>query len=241
MRLLRSELLKLTTIRTTWILIGIGLLGEALFAGLFSALAAKSDLALVDVSDIERGTGLLMIMLLVLGVLAITGEFRHGTASTTFLAAPRRHPVMVAKLIALFAVAAIGGLFYVLLNAGLSAPLLSGRDVAVPSVGEAVEVYAGVVASFVLLAGFGLGVGAIVRNQVGAIIASLAFFFLISPLTELLPGNVDVYFPSKAIGSLHGSAEEGLSQINGGLVLAGWVAGLCIVGTLLIMRRDVNE
>ena len=92
MRLLRSELLKLTTIRTTWILIGIGLLGEALFAGLFSGLAAKSDLALVDVSDIERGTGLLMIMLLVLGVLAITGEFRHGTASTTFLAAPRRHP-----------------------------------------------------------------------------------------------------------------------------------------------------
>src|SRR3954468_7361079 len=96
--LLRAELLKLVTVRTTWIVLAIGMLGEALFAGLVSGLTAREDLALVDIGDIERGTGLLMIMMLVLGVMTITNEFRHGTASTTFLAAPRRHPVMTAKL-----------------------------------------------------------------------------------------------------------------------------------------------
>lgn len=40
---------------------------------------------------------LMLMLVLVLGVLAITTEFRHGTASTTFLATPRRYPVMVAK------------------------------------------------------------------------------------------------------------------------------------------------
>ena len=52
-----------------------------------------------------------------------------------------------------------------------------------------VDVYAGVVISFGLLCAFGFGVGAIVRNQVGAIIATIAFFFILSPLPELLPGD----------------------------------------------------
>jgi ABC-type transport system involved in multi-copper enzyme maturation permease subunit len=240
--LLRAELLKLTTVRTTWIVVGIGLLGEALFAGLFSGLASESEFAnLVDITDVERGVGLLMVMLLVLGAMTITNEFRHQTASTTFLASPRRYPVMTAKLGALTIFCLFAGLVYVLLNAGLSMPLLSGRGVDLPSLHDSAEVYAGVVASYLLLAGFGLGIGAIVRNQAGAIVTALAFFFLISPLTELIPGNVDVYFPSKAVGSLHGSAEEGLSQIDGGLVLLGWVFGLCAVGTLLLIWRDVND
>ena len=240
--LLRAELLKLTTVRTTWVIVGIGLIGEALFAGLFSGLASDEEFRIVvDVADVERGVGLLMTMLLVLGVMAITNEFRHQTASTTFLASPRRYPVMIAKLGALTIFCLLTGLVYVALNAGLALPLLSGRGVELPSPQESVEVYAGVVLSFLLLSGFGLGIGAIVRNQAGAIVTSLSFFFLISPLSELLPGDADIYFPSKAIGSLHGSAEEGLSQIDGGLVLLAWVLGLCAVGTLLLIRRDVND
>lgn len=239
MRLLRSELLKLRTVRTTWTMLGIGLLAEALFAGLYVGLVSLADVGPID--EVLTGTGLLMLMLLVLGVLAITTEFRHGTASTTFLAEPRRYPVMAAKLGAVLLMGVVAGLGYVVVNGGLALPLFESREGSLPSTGDIVSVYAGVVASFALLGAFGLGVGAIVRNQVGAIIAAFAFFFVLSSLPELLPGDIGDYFPAQAIGSLHGLPEEGLSQVTGGLVLAGWSLALVLIGTLLIRHRDLNE
>lgn len=239
MKLLRAEMLKLRTVRTTWTMLGIGLLAEALFAGLYVGLVSLNDVGPID--EVLTGTGLLMLMLLVLGVLSITTEFRHGTASTTFLADPRRYPVMTAKLGAVLLTGALAGLAYIVVNGGLALPLFESREGSLPATGDIVSVYAGVVASFALLGAFGLGVGAIVRNQVGAIIAAFAFFFVLSSLPELLPGDIGNYFPAQAVGSLHGLPEEGLSQVVGGLVLAGWSAGLVLAGTLLIRHRDLNE
>ncbi len=242
MRLLRAEALKLSTIRTTWLMLGIGLLVEGLFAGLYVGLASLTEIG--PIVEVETGTGLLMLMVLVLGVLAITTEFRHGTASTTFLAAPRRYPVMAAKLAAVLGAGILAGLAFVAVNAALALPLFSAREGNLPSSSDIVSIYAGVVASFALLCAFGLGVGAIVRNQVGAIIATLAFFFVLSPLPELLPGNISDYFPAQAIGSLHGmpeATEDGLGQVAGGLVLAAWSAALFLIGTALVGRRDLNE
>lgn len=239
MRLVRSELLKLRTVRTTWTMLGIGLIAEALFAGLYVGLVSLDDIGPID--EVLTGTGLLMLMLLVLGVLSITTEFRHGTASTTFLAEPRRYPVMTAKLAAVLLMGVIAGLGYVAVNGGLALPLFESREGLLPPTGDIVSVYAGVVASFALLGAFGLGVGAIVRNQVGAIIAAFAFFFVLSTLPELLPGDIGDYFPAQAIGSLHSLPEGEFSQVMGGLVLAGWSLALVLVGTLLIQYRDLNE
>lgn len=239
MSLLASEWIKLFSTRTTWVMLGIGLLGEALFAGLYTGLAPLSEINGVD--SVITGVGLLMTLLLVLGVLVITAEFRHGTASSTFLATPKRWPVLLAKLGAALAIGLLAGLLYVLVNGGLALPLFDSRFGHLPPSGEIVETYAGVVVSFALLGAFGLGIGAIVRNQVGAIIAAIAFFFILSPLPDLLPGNVGDYFPAQAIGSLHRNNDEGLSQVAGGLVLAAWSLGLVAVGTLLVCRRDVSE
>ncbi|MDQ2630755.1 MAG: hypothetical protein M3Y75_07245, partial [Actinomycetota bacterium] len=104
-------------------------------------------------------------------------------------------------------------------------------------------IYAGVVVSFSLLCVFGLGIGAIVRNQVGAIIAAIAFFFIVSGLPYLLPGTIGEYFPASALGALHGHVEgEGtLNQVEGGLVLAAWSLGLWALGTLLVTWRDLSD
>ena len=96
MNLLRSEWIKLFSTRTTWVMIGIGLLGEAFFAGLFVALAPLAEIGKVD--EFGTGVGLILVLMLVLGVLLVTTEFRHGTSSSTFLASPRRYPALVAKL-----------------------------------------------------------------------------------------------------------------------------------------------
>ncbi len=134
-RLIRSEALKLWSVRTTWVMLGIGLLVEGLFAGLYVGLVNLKDVG--SVREVQSSTGLLMVMMLVLGVLAITTEFRHGTASSTFLATPRRYPVMAAKLAAVLGLGLLAGLVYVvdqrrprpaaLLIAGRNAPLDRGH------------------------------------------------------------------------------------------------------------------
>ncbi|HEX5711899.1 MAG TPA: hypothetical protein VFX85_01145 [Solirubrobacterales bacterium] len=241
MNLLRSEWLKLWTTRTTWTMLGIALLGEALFAGLYVGLAPLSEIG--DIDQVATGTGLLLVMLLVLGVLIATTEFRHGTSSSTFLATPKRWPALLAKLGIALAVGVLAGLAYVVVNAGLALPLFEGREGNLPATSALTEIYAGVVVSYALLCAFGLGVGAIVRNQVGAMIAAIAFFFVLSPLPELLPGSIGDYVPAQAIGSLHGNPEGdgSLGQVAGGLVLSAWAFALFALGTALICRRDVAD
>jgi ABC-2 type transport system permease protein len=246
--LLRSEWLKLWTTRTTWVMLGIALLGEALFAGLYVGLAPLGDIEgpigePEGLETVATGVGLLLVMMLVLGVLIATTEFRHGTASSTFLATPKRWPALLAKLGIALLVGLIAGLAYVIVNGGLAVPLFAERGGDVPAAGDLIQVYAGVVVSYSVICAFGLGVGEVVRNQVGAIIAAIAFFFVLSPLPELLPGSIGDYFPAQAIGSLHGSPEGGgsLGQVTGGLVLTAWAASLVALGTLLVCRRDVAE
>lgn len=241
MNLLHSEWIKLLTTRTTWVMIGIGLLCEGLFAGLFVGLASFGDIG--DMTEVITGLGLLMTLMLILGVLVITTEFRHGTTGSTFLATPKRWPVLLAKLGACLLIGVFAGLLFVLVNGGLALTIYSGRGGTLPPTSEIVDVYAGVVVSFALLAGFGLGIGAIVRNQVGAIIAAIAVFFVVSTLPELLPGTIGEYFPAQAVGTLHGRVEgDGvLSQAGAGFVLAAWSFALVAVGTALTVYRDLSE
>jgi hypothetical protein len=245
-KLLRSEWIKLTTTRTTWVMIAIGLLCEGLFAGLFVGLASIADIVGEDGEGFEEvltGLGLLMTLMLVLGVLVITTEFRHGTTGSTFLVTPRRWPVMLAKLAACVLIGLLAGLLFVFVNGGLAMGLFDSRGGSLPPTSRVVEIYAGVIASFALLAAFGLGIGAIVRNQVGAIIAAIAVFFVISGLPELLPGSIGEYFPAQAVGSLHGQLEgDGtLSQVGAGFVLAGWSLLLFAIGTVLVVKRDLSD
>jgi ABC-2 type transport system permease protein len=244
--LLHSEWIKLFTTRTTWVMVGIGLLCEALFAGLFVGLASISDIVGDDGEGFEgvlTGLGLLMTLMLVLGVLVITTEFRHGTTGSTFLVTPKRWPVLLAKLGACLLVGVLAGLLFVAVNGGLAISIFSGRGGELPSTDRIVEIYAGVVASFALLAAFGLGIGAIVRNQVGAIIAAIAVFFVVSSLPELLPGSIGEYFPAQTVGTLHGRVEgDGtLTQVGAGVILAGWSLLLFAIGTVLTVKRDLSE
>jgi ABC-2 type transport system permease protein len=246
--LLRSEWLKLWTTRTTWVMLGIALLGEALFAGLYVGLAPLVEIEgpvgePEGLETVATGVGLLLVMMLVLGVLIATTEFRHGTASSTFLATPRRWPALLAKLGIALLVGLVAGLIYIIVNGGLAVSLFAERGGDMPAASDLIKVYAGVLISYAVICAFGLGVGEVVRNQVGAIIAAIAFFFVLSPLPELLPGSIGDYFPAQAIGSLHGNPEGdgSLGQVSGGLVLSAWAAGLVALGTFLVCRRDVAE
>lgn len=238
---LRSEWIKLRSVRTTWALLGLGLLAEALLAGLLPALVNRRDLGPDDIHDVLTGTGLLFTMVLVLGVLALTNEYRHRTANWTFTTEPSRRRVIGAKLAMAAALGLGAGLLFVVVNAGLALSILTGRNIALPPTSDIVASYAGSVIAMMLSAALGVGVGAVVRHQLAAVVGSIAVFFVLSPLPLLL-GDAGRYFPSQAAQALQGAGGEHLlDQVPGGLVLAAYVAAFAVVGALLIGRRDVTE
>src|SRR5437879_5061115 len=100
--LVRAELVKLATIRSTYWALLVAFASNVGIAALAAAVLAPrlkpSDLAHVDVVQLAMaGLHLSQIAYGVLGALIITGEYGTGMIRTTFAAAPRRRTVLAAK------------------------------------------------------------------------------------------------------------------------------------------------
>src|SRR3954468_6360389 len=98
--LVRSELLKVRTLRSFW-WTAVAVLGAIpLLIG--SAITHDADIH----GRLQTGEGIRNVfsasssgLMLIVGILVMAGEFRHGTAASTFLATPDRARVVKAKLI----------------------------------------------------------------------------------------------------------------------------------------------
>ena len=116
-RLFQAELLKLWTTRTARVLLALTAAGTAALATLVLAFAGRpgqpalGDDALRQLVAVPNGP--LTLAALILGVLGIAGELRHGTATSAFLVTPVRGRVVAAKLRA----AAVAGLAMALVAA----------------------------------------------------------------------------------------------------------------------------
>ena len=126
-------------------------------------------------------------------------------------------------------------------NAGLAT---RGIHVAL-SAGDYVQLLAGGALSAALWAAIGVGVGAIVRNQVGAVVGLCVWLLLIE--TTLI-GNVPSagkFAPGAGAGALAGaiqtqSATKLLAPALGALVLAAYAAAATAAGLIATERRDIN-
>ena len=246
-RALAAEVFKLRTTRTSW---GVTL-GSLALVGIISAVAALAG----DFSgpsdtppgpDLMEIAGLVQIFALVLGILIVATEFRHGTITPSLLAVPDRVRLVIAKLVAALGAGALLGLVAALLCTALVFPLLSARDVDTGgSTSEVLELIAGNVAASALFAAIGVGLGALLRNQVGAIIGALGWLFLVEPLLTIIPGFDDVitkWFPSGAANAAAGTASstDALDQVPASLLLAAYAAAFVAAGIVVIRRRDVS-
>src|SRR5262245_6849733 len=160
----------------------------ALASALHVLAPAASDLAGLkhQLQVFEVGTRVGMLFAALVGAMAITAEIRYGTIRPTFLVTPSRGPVLVAKL----AVSALAGIFFGLLAEGLmagaTAAALSARGVDIQLArGDYRQLLAGGAAAAGLWAVIGLGVGALVRNQVATLVGLCAWMLLVENL--LLP------------------------------------------------------
>ncbi len=240
MNALKSEWLKLVSVRTTWGLLGAMVLIEGLAAGLVTGLGDIEDLRRGNVATFIIGTHLATVFMFTLGALLSTNEFRHGTANSTYVVTPKRERVVLAKLAVGLAVGVVGALLYIAVNAGLGLSILSSRGVVVDA-DTAVNGYVGVGVGLVLGCLFGVALGSLLRNQVLTIIVGLVLFLLAGTVALFIGSDVGRYFPGEALLALQNTPSvDLLSQTDGGLVLAAYCVVLGIAGMIFTRQREIT-
>jgi hypothetical protein len=119
--------------------------------------------------------------------------------------------------------------------------MLAVRDVGVaPSTGELIALVLGTTIAGALTAMLGVAIGTLIRNQVGAIVAVVAYAFLIdATLFAALP-SIGRFLPGKAGDALAGSSVEHLlTPAVGGAVLVAWTAAFLVAASLRNDRTDI--
>jgi ABC-2 type transport system permease protein len=239
----RAELLKLRSTRTTLGLV-IGLLALLLLTTLLTGLVApERELVFPDDQRDLFSLGTIAGLFAALcGVLLVTGEFRFRTIRSTVLVTPRRSTVLLGKT----AASALAGLALGVLAAALALAIgylsLSGRgiDIVVGN-GDLAQLILGGIAATAVWGAIGVGLGAVVRNQVGAVIGLLAWLFVVEHLLFGLVPSVGRYTPSEAEDALIGSTERHLvAPAAGALLLVAWAVLVVAAGAALVARRDVD-
>lgn len=240
---LRSELVKLRSTRTNLGLL-IGMVGLVLLIVIVTGVAvAPSELAKADQQRAIFGLGLAGgFIAALIGVMSICSEFRHGTIRPTFVVTPTRDRVLTAKLLSSFALGAVFGVITEALAFAIGLGILAIRNVDVAlSTRESIAIAVGSVAVAALMAALGVGVGAVIRNQVLAVIGVVIWFMVVENIVLSVWPSGGRFFPLAAGDALGGIDDKKLlSAPQGGLVLAGYVLVLFAAGIAMTRRSDVK-
>jgi ABC-2 type transport system permease protein len=238
--LVSAEFLKLRTTRTAYGFLAAIVL---LTVGVVAANSANVDLGTKeDLEEALSGAGIAAALLLVLGIVATTGEHRHGTITSSLLASPDRRRLVGAKVIAYFLTGALLGIAAVLATFAVAVPWLSARDAPLDLVdaGDYLRLFVEGVAVSALSGAVGVGIGAIVRNQVAAVVGTLIYLFVLEPVIGVISSDVAAYTLGGSQSALTAAPiEDALDPLVGGLVLAAWALGLSLAGAELEERRDI--
>ena len=249
-RLIRAEFLKLRTTQV-WFWMLLAALG-------ISALTVIAPIAHGDVHtgrDVAEmfGTAALgYVVIFVLGVLGVTTEFRYQTITPTVLLTPSRWAIVTAKMITYAAVGVVYAALCVLLQLAIAVPWLNAENVDY-SLSEDGIPHA-VIGVFVVLALFGivgLGVGALLRNQIVAVSVGVIFLLVIENIIGAIPGlrHLYPYLPgaaARAIADVNARQQDIgggvylLSVTGGVIVLLLWAFVPAIVGAAFSMNRDIT-
>ncbi len=255
-----AELKKFRTIWSTWMLLGItAFLVAALTAVIGFAPHGRGTTALLFPA---RGTtrwfdsifsplSISLTLALVLGILCMTGEYRHKTITPTYLAEPRRGRVVVSKLLA----SALGGAVVAVVAGAVA--LLFGFSVVGAGIGdvnrmltEYRHVFPGVLVAAILYAIYGVGLGALLKNQVVAIVVGLGVTAILEPIIVAVVPSVGKWLPgqvAQALESVTANANgfnNGITHLvpwwQGGLALLGYGVVLAASGAFTTLRADVT-
>jgi ABC-2 type transport system permease protein len=258
-RLIRIELLKLVTVRLSYGLLALA----AALTGIFSAIEASRAGVGKPVAPLYTYSGLSTIVTggvwgllfaAVLGVTVSSGEFRHQTATLTYLATPDRTRVLAAKTAAAAVGGAVFGLAGYALAAGVGLGFVAAHGYHV-SIGAATfaRYGAGHLVAGALLACLGVALGSLIRSQFAAVIGVFVWAIIIESLIGGLFTSIRPYLPYTAGTTLAGTSLGGAGfgpahAVSGGTPLPFAAATALLVGLTVVLsmvaarttvRRDI--
>lgn len=240
-RLVNAELLKLRTTRTFWALAG----SAAALVLLIVVLTLILDDHLNGRDDVESllsAGGLAGLLTLVLGVVAAAGEYRHGTIASTLLVSPQRLRAVGAQVIA----ALLGGLAIGVVTSAVIAaivlPWLSAKGVALLPRGDTLELFLGVTIFAGLSGALGAALGALMRNQVAAVVTVLVVLFVVDPTISALLDGVAPFTLSGLSTSMTGGDDSSIDLLPRAVAACVWALYtllFAVLAAVLIDRRDI--
>jgi hypothetical protein len=251
-RALRSELWKLRTARLPWGLLGVTTALTLLHQLLFDSNAGGTGHASIPSLATRAGQSQaitvpaeVLLLATVIGITIAAGEFRHRTATATYLVNPNRAQVLGAKLGAAVAIGLVGGLLGALTATGVGLAFVAGSGDALVLGAATIFRYAvGSAIGAAVLAAGGVAVGTLIRSQVGAIITIFVWAFVIEQSVGGVYGVVQRYLPYTAAAALAGSTlGDAKSPLPFGLaliLLTAVVAGLAGVAARTTLVADVT-
>ncbi|MEP7088833.1 MAG: ABC transporter permease [Nocardioidaceae bacterium] len=249
-RVVRSEWIKLRTLRSSWVTLLSAVLALVVLGAVigyntgrhFAGLAPEDSAA----SGPLQGYYLGQLLMGVLGVLLVSGEYSTGMVRSTFAAVPRRLTVLIAKALVFGVVATIAMVASTFAAFFVSQAFLShyGHPSSLGDPG----VLRAVIGTGVYLALIGLlggAIGWIVRSTPGGIATLVGLLLVVPVLLQVLPGSwaadAAKYLPSEAGASFVMSVRlpATLAPWTGLGVLLGWVAIAFAAAAVLLRRRDI--
>jgi ABC-2 type transport system permease protein len=184
-----------------------------------------------------------------IGIVGITGEFRHQTITPTLLGVPQRAVVVLAKLFVYLLFGGALGALFVLVLGGISQPVLSSKGIDISLSDDPVaQCLLGTVLVTALFGVFGVGIGTLLRNQVAAVVTTILYLFVVENILMVIP-HVQGAYPylpggaAKAVLDPESPVPDSvhlLTSGQGALVLAAWALGLAVVGSVLSLGRDIT-
>lgn len=276
-RAVASELSKVFSLKAWWLLglvlvlyVAITAAGLAFFLSDLGAQlgaagpgAPELDPAVTANLVYSSVTAVGLVIPLLFGALLATTEYRHRTLTPTVLAQPRRGVVLAAKAVVALLIGALYGVVGLIGSVGVGAPVLValGEETALGEP-EVVVLLARTLLATALWALLGLGLGALLTNQIAAVVIVLAFTQFVEPILRLIAGisegtaAIARFLPGAATDALVGAGIlSSLSSIDptvpqasadallwwqGGLVLGALAAALMVAAALTTLRRDVE-
>ncbi len=218
MRALHAEWIKLWSVRSTWIALGVavaftvglGLADTVTVARGWDTMPVADRAAFDPLGSAFAGLTFAQLALGVLGVLAVTSEYSSGTIIATLTAQPRRGTAFAAKAGTVFGVALVVGEALAFGSYLLGQAVLHGKhldvDLGAPGVLRSV-VGAGLYLCVVTMVGFGSG--ALLRHPAGATAALFAVVFLAYGAAKAVEGWS--YLPSRLLLS---NAGDVVAQVH---------------------------
>lgn len=264
MNALRGEAVRLLSTRLPlWslfaaIVSGLGMTGLLALIGPENSTPPLPGIDTVEgVGFVVGLSGLLLFIPALLGTIAITGEYRHRTIGTTFLAIPQRGRVLGAKLV----VYVLLGLAYgvaAMLASGLA--LLGAAAVRRVHLGVDIGTLAAMLAQLAVAAVvymvLGVAIGALARHQLLAVGIVLGYFYFLEPVLMLVPGANLVYtfLPGGATAALTDftfvtdavadrtalPAAPVLSPLLGAALLMGYAVIAAVTAVVAPLQRDLT-